>query len=194
MTGRFIVLYGPNNLGKSEQVSRLASNLMEHGLKTTKIKYPIYETDSGRKIYDQLRVEKTMSDLELQHLFAQNRYEFQESLGDMLDLGNWIVAEDYKHTGIIWGIVSGIDREEMLKMNENQTEPDLAVLLDGERFTSGIERGHRYEDGGKWDTARRIHLEFARELDWPTVNANQTREKVAEDIWALVTKKFSLDK
>jgi thymidylate kinase len=68
--------------------------------------------------------------------------------------------------------------------NEGLIVPDVAVLLDGERFTCGIERGHRHEDGGEalWQRNREIHLELAHEFGWLVVDANRTPEAVHEEI------------
>ncbi len=80
----------------------------------------------------------------------------------------------------------------MERINEGLLVEDLAILLDGERFASGgaIERGHRYEDSGKWEAARSVHLELAERYGWEVVNANQNREKVTEDILKIITEKF----
>lgn len=189
MTGKFIVIYGPNNLGKSEQIARLSRGLQEVLIDdVVSVKYPIYDLPTGQRINRELRGQRTMTDLDLQREFAANRRTFEPDLKAMLGSGTWVIAEDYKHTGIAWGIVNGIPREQMEEINNGLLDPDLTILLDGERYTSGIERGHRYEDGGNWNEARRVHLELANDLGWEIVNANQLPECVAEDIWDIVSK------
>jgi thymidylate kinase len=51
--GKFIVLYGANNLGKSTQVELLVNNLrtLQHWKLTHKVKYPIYDLDPGLMIF-----------------------------------------------------------------------------------------------------------------------------------------------
>jgi len=41
--GKFIVLYGINNLGKTTQTRILVDKLKLHGLKAEYLKYPVYD-------------------------------------------------------------------------------------------------------------------------------------------------------
>lgn len=192
MQGKFIVLYGANNLGKTTQVRYLKDNL-EHRVGKENVlvlKYPIYDTPTGQRIDAELRRQRTMTDLELQIEFAANRRCFETDLNDLLRSGVWVVAEDYKGTGIAWGVANGISLQTMEEINRGLKDEDLAILMDGERFTGGIERGHRYEEGGKWEQARITHLELAARYGWEIVSANGTEANVAQNIWAVVENKF----
>lgn len=191
--GKFIVIYGANNLGKTVQAGILVENLKSRGFKARYLKYPIYDLEpTGPMINSVLRGGMNLSDRELQELFVQNRKDYEPKLIEDLDKGIWVVAEDYKGTGIAWGVVKGISLREMEKMNEGLLDPDLAVLLDGKRFTSGIERGHRHEEKSDWNLARGVHRELAKRYDWNVVDANQHKEKVADDIWKIVEERFLL--
>ncbi|KKT71891.1 MAG: hypothetical protein UW68_C0053G0005 [Candidatus Collierbacteria bacterium GW2011_GWB1_44_6] len=66
--------------------------------------------------------------------------------------------------------------------------PDIEILLDGERFCGGIEKGHRHEAAGQeiWERSRRIHQELARELGWEVVNANRSKEAVHQEIMSIL--------
>lgn len=108
----------------------------------------------------------------------------------MLRDGKWIVAEDYKGTGIAWGITRGMTLSQMEELNNGLYPEDLAILLDGERFTGSIEREHRYEGSIDWQRNREIHLQLADRYDWKIVNANQSIEKVTDNIWQIVEKHF----
>lgn len=186
MRGKFIVIYGPNNLGKTAQVTRLVEWLKQNGQSAIGIKYPIYDSPTGQRINRELRGQRTMSDLELQREFAANRRLFEPELVSKLNAGFHVVAEDYTHTGIVWGLVSGLPESELLELNKDLLQPDISFLLDGERYTSGIERGHRFEDSGLWDAAREAHLRYAKELGWNIVNANESQEAVHDNIAAIV--------
>lgn len=183
------MILGANNLGKSVQCQRLTDRLISEGIAASLLKYPIYDTPTGQRIYYELRLNHTMTDEQLQREFAANRRCFEPKLRQMLT-GGWVVSEDYKHTGIIWGLVNGVDRDTLEDMNKDLLEPDLVILLDGERFTGGIERGHRYEDGGKWEIARAAHLGFAIEYDWPIIDANLSIENVHAQVWDVVTQRL----
>ncbi|MEK7064651.1 MAG: hypothetical protein AAB973_03540, partial [Patescibacteria group bacterium] len=78
------------------------------------------------------------------------------------------------------GMTSGVSREELDVFNFGLLRPDIEILLDGVRFSSGIEKKHRNEGAGQevWERNRRIHQELAREFGWVTVDANGDPEQV----------------
>ena len=185
--GLFIVLYGSNNLGKSKQLDLLESDWQAMGRPYTRLKYPIYDSPTGVLINRALRGDEheklELTDEELQSLFADDRRCFQHQLEMLLEKGD-VLGEDYTGTGLAWGLTKGVPRELLNEYNAGLLIPDVAILLDGERFGSGIEKGHRHEDGGEglWQRNREIHLELAKELGWFIVNANRNPETVHGDI------------
>lgn len=197
--GQFIVIYGPNNLGKSEQAKRLGLRLAKEfscePWKVGVLKYPIYELEpTGPIINSVIRGGVKMDELELQKIYAQNRRDFEPELIERLEQGTFAVAEDYKGTGIAWGMNRGLSLELLEEMNAGQLEPDLSILLDGEkRYSGSIERGHRYEDAGDkdWQNAREAHLFLAQRYDWEVVNANETENVVEQNIWNIVSSKYN---
>lgn len=191
--GKFIVIYGANNLGKSTQIGLLAKAILARGLDVLKVKYAIYGLEpTGPLINTILRapdtLDKKYSEDEFQKIQAQNKKDFQPIIQTLLGAGINVVAEDYKGTGIAWGLTRDVSIETLEKNNEGLIDPDLAILLDGERFTTKVEAKHRNEDGenGIWEKNRKIQLELAEKYNWEKVNANQIIEKVHEDIMKLV--------
>jgi thymidylate kinase len=182
-SGKLIVICGAPNLGKTVQATKLADRI--GGLY---IKYPIYDLEpTGPKINAVLRQGLPMTDIELQRTFAQNRRDFEPYLLQILGSGRHVVAEDYVGTGIAWGMTKGIEYGELLNMNLGLREPDVTVMLEGERFVSGIERGHRFESGGDWEKAQEIHKELAKINGWRRVWANDSIEVVHENIFNIVS-------
>lgn len=105
--GKFIVLYGSNNIGKSEQANRLVEILNSLGIDTDYLKYPIYELEpTGSELNRILRENnpKNYSAEDAQRFFARNRLDYQPTLEKALAMGRWEVAEDYTGTGIAWGL------------------------------------------------------------------------------------------
>lgn len=189
------MLYGANNLGKSEQTERLKEKLTFLGIPLVSLKYPIYELDpTGYQLNQILRYGNlwNASPEETQRIFAQNRRDFEPTLTKILNSGQWVVAEDYKGTGFAWGLTLGVSMEKLLKFNKGLLPEDLAICLDGERFSSGIERGHLYEESDQWELNRMVHQEIANHWGWEVVDSNQTREQVEADIWGIVCRKLSL--
>jgi len=191
-TGKFIVLYGPNNIGKSTQVRLLARSLEEKGKKVVVIKYPVYDLEpTGPFINEVLRRGKQVSHLELQQAFAQNRRDYEPQLRKLLSEGFWVISEDYRGTGIAWGVVSGVPLEILEDINDDLMNEDFIVMMDGERFIQAIETTHINEkDDARWQKGREVHLMLANRYGWPIVSANQTVENVRTDIFKLILARF----
>jgi dTMP kinase len=188
--GKLIVIYGSNNLGKTTQAKLLVEKLNQQGLKTEYLKYPIYNCEpTGPQINQILRGGKAQSitEIELQKLYAQNRRDFQPQLEVKLDQSINIVAEDYIGTGLAWGVTKGADLATLEKQNEDLLKEDTVILLDGERFLDGKEQNHLHEQNDEWMAKnRQVHLDLTKKYGWQVVSANQGIEKVAEDIWQKV--------
>ena len=54
MSGKFIAIYGINNIGKSTQTSLLVQKLMNAGIQVEYIKYPIYDLDPTGKMLNEI--------------------------------------------------------------------------------------------------------------------------------------------
>lgn len=188
--GKLIVLYGVNNLGKTTQAKLLVEKLSHHGVFAEYIKYPIYELPpTGHILNTVLRsgTEQKLSEIELQKLYAQNRRDFQPTLEQKLVRGKWIVAEDYTGTGLAWGVTKGAPLDILEKQNNGLIQEDCAVLLDGDRFLSGKEARHLHESNDSlMQHCRATHRALAQKYSWLTVDANQSVEDVAENIWKII--------
>jgi thymidylate kinase len=209
LVGKFFVIYGANNLGKTVQTRLLAQWLMDKSLDILTVKYPVYNLKpSGPKINSILRDPKNknrnISEIEFQKLYIQNRFDFQPTIKHLLRCGINVVAEDYVGTGIAWGVTNLITKEGrevkskaqlinmFAKLNSGLLKPDTSILLDGERFLSGKEKSHRNEDraASVWTLNRSIYQDLANKYKWPIVNANQTIEGVHSDVLSIVRKQI----
>ncbi len=192
--GKFIVLYGINNLGKTTQAKILNETIQKLGYQSEHIKYPMYNLEpTGPVINDYLRQGNPygLNPREIQIFYAFNRFHYQSQLIKKLESGINIVAEDYTGTGIAWGMANGVDQQFLQAINEGLLLPDLAILMDGERFLKGMEKTHTHEnDSSLTDRARATHLKLREEYNWPLINANQEILQVQADIWKLVAPLF----
>ena len=188
--GKFIVIYGMNNLGKTTVIDGLVEYLKTSGKDVVFLKYPIYDLEpTGPRINRYLRGgnPENLNSKTVQEFYAQNRRDFEPQLTSILKKGKFVVAEDYTGTGIAWGMIGKASLEKMEELNKGLKEPDLAILLDGERFLTGIETGHTHESAMElWSKGRQIHLDLAARYNWKIVNANQTREQVLKDVVTIV--------
>ena len=191
-TGKFIVFYGVNNLGKSTQAKRLIGKLEAEGRDAKYIKYPLYDlAPSGPIINNYLRGENPykFSPREAQIIYALNRFQYEPQLKADLDQGLNIVAEDYWGTGVAWGVGAGADKDFLLRINQHLHREDIAFLFTGQRFTSGIETGHLHENDERLTSrVAKAHEELADEFGWIRINANQDVSAISGEIWEKVKK------
>jgi len=192
--GLFIVIYGANNLGKSVQSNMLVDSFAKAGLKSELIKYPIYDLEpTGPEINEILRSgnKQEISEEDFQKLYAKNRLDYQSQLCKKIAEGINVVSECYIGTGLAWGWTKGADLEELIKINKGLLEPDIAILLDGERFADGIEKNHQHESNDEWWLkTRQNFLELATRFNWEVVDANQTPEEVHQDVLKVIESKI----
>lgn len=189
--GKLIVLYGINNLGKSTQAKLLVEKLKAKGLKAEYLKYPIYNlSPSGEILNDYLR-EGNFYDLhsrEAQIIYALNRTQYQDILIKKLEDGIHVVAEDYKGTGIAWGLGAGVSEVFLKSINSHLIDEDLVFLFDGERFMEAMEKTHKHETNNDLTTkVRWAHLKLKEEYGWIKINANLSIEEISSIIWDKVS-------
>lgn len=188
--GKFIVLYGINNLGKTTQAKLLVEKLYSFGRRAEYLKYPVYSLDpSGSMLAEYLRQGNPyrLSAREAQIIYALNRSQYEPELLKWLEKGVDVVAEDYWGTGVAWGIGAGVDKNFLLRLNSRFCKENLALLFEGQRFASGIEGNHRHEqDADLTAKVAEAHRELGREFNWQTINANEDIEKVAAGVWSKV--------
>ncbi len=193
--GKFIVLYGINNLGKTTQAKLLVEKLKAEGHCAEYIKYPIYGLEpSGSMLNDYLRHGNPygLDAREAQIIYALNRFQYQDELLRKLDAGTIVVAEDYKGTGIAWGLGADVEEEFLRHANEGLLREDLVFLFDGERFTQGIEDGHKHEnDNDLINKVRWAHLKLGEEKGWIKINANLSIEDISDIMWEVVSHELS---
>ncbi|MFP4514730.1 MAG: dTMP kinase [Parcubacteria group bacterium] len=191
-TGKFIVFYGINNLGKSTQAKMLVERLKFNGHKAKYIKYPLYKLKpSGIILNDYLRNGNyfKLSAREAQILYTLNRFQYQEKLLKDLNDGINIIAEDYVGTGISWGLGAGVDELFLKKINAGLIKEDKSFLFDGERFLEAKEKNHKHETNDDLSNkVRWAHLKLKEEYGWHKINANQTIVDIHDEIWDEVMK------
>jgi len=192
----FITLYGINNIGKTTHTLRLVEKLKQEGFDAVRVKYPVYDVHpSGDFLNQTLRSGKpqTISEQELQLWFVLNRWQFQPTIQQWLKQGKIVVAEDYIGTGIAWGTTKGLDTARLETLNEGLLKEDLAVLLDGERFTEATEKAHLHENNNDLIAhCRAVHLELGKRYGWEKVEVQLNPDDTFAKIWFFVEKKLRL--
>jgi len=194
--GKFIVIYGINNLGKTTQARLLVKNLKRNRLKAEYVKYPVYNLEpAGPLINGYLRKSNPykFSAREVQLLHFIDRIKFEPILEKKLNHGVNIIAEDYFGTGVCWGIGGGVDKNLLFHLYKFVKKEDLVLLFDGKRFTHSIEEGHRNEtDSLLIDKVRKAHLMAGKKFGWKKLNANLPLKKIENEVWEIVKKFLKL--
>jgi len=194
MGGKFITVYGINNIGKSTHAKRLTRRLKAAGIDAVYVKYPVYELEpTGVFINQVLRagVEQNISEEELQMWFALNRYQYQPTLNDHLAAGTWVIAEDYIGTGLAWGVAKGADLEWLEEIHKYLRKEDFSIMLEGQRDLRARETGHIHENDD--DLALRcqeVHRDLAERYNWKTVNVQPNFDETENLVWESMSKKF----
>ncbi len=195
-SGKLIVLYGINNLGKSTQAKLLVQRLNETGRATSYFKYPLYELEpSGPLINEYLRKGNpfNLSPREAQIVYILNRTQYDLTLRSRLNQGEWIVAEDYTGTGIAWGMGGGVARAFTERLGRHLLQEDCALLFRGKRFLEAREGNHLHEqDDDLMTRVDSAHHELASDYGWHEIDANGTIEEIQWVIWGIVAKTFDL--
>lgn len=190
--GKFIVIYGINNLGKSTQAKLLVEKLRSLGRKAEYLKYPVYDLEpSGPALNKYLREgnPQKLDAKQAQILFAENRFQYEPVLKAKLASGTDIVAEDYWGTGVAWGVGAGVDKIFLLQINSKFLREDLALLFVGQRFESGFEENHLHEtDEAFTNTVEKVHRELGQQFGWKAVDSSGSIEEVIKRVWGEVYK------
>ena len=188
-SGKFIAVYGINGIGKTTQVELLVSHLKSSGKNAARLKYPVYDLEpEGPFIFKYLRDPEfrkanELSTDELQMKYVENRKRYETELKKRLMDGEWIVAEDYIGTGIAWGLTWGGNLEYLEAINRELYQPNISILMHGNRFLTAVEKVHRNEtEGERIQVCKNFHLLLAGKYNWEKVDANQAIEKVSADI------------
>jgi thymidylate kinase len=190
--GKFIVLHGTNNLGKTTQAKLLVKRLNESGHQAEYTKYAHYDLEpSGKLINDYLRNgnPNKFTPREFQLLHFAERLQYEQTLKEKLEKGIYIIAEDYFPTAIAWGTAAGVDQNLLEYLYKGLRHENLAFLFDGNRFMDSIEQGHKHEtDHELTNKVRLVYQDLGKKYGWIDINANDTIESIHKVIWETVQK------
>lgn len=186
--GLFVVIYGPSGVGKSKQLEILDDTLHRMGVSSRVVKFPIYEikptgAELERLVHGGGRL---LPEEKMQEIFAANRKSFEPTICNWLDAGVTVLAEDYKGTGVAWGMVRGMSLEQMERINSDQLDPDLAILMDGPKRVERAAMDHPYGSEEEWYKIRKTYLQLADRYGWIRVGADAPVLTVAGRIFAIV--------
>lgn len=203
--GKYVVIEGHDGTGKSTQVGIIRKKLQDIGIDSIEFHEP-----EGSPIADAIRT--VIKNGELPRDAMTNLLLFSAARHDIwtkqalpaLQEGRWVIASrNYYSTLAYQGYGEGLDIQiisdtTLIATDDQYLTPDIAVILDlddederRKRISArgDLSRPDTFESKGD-DFQAKVksgYLEIAQTHNIPVVSAAQDIDKVAADIWQLVT-------
>jgi dTMP kinase len=209
----FIVLEGPDAVGKNTQKERLTLRLERMGREVVAFSFPRYKTVLGSAIERHLRKEIYMADAvrDLSHgaedpmvfqcMMVVDKYDAAPAIEDALKREAVVIADRWWQSAYCYGAADGLPKEWLLRAHRRLPQADLNFWLSippEEGLKRRPKPRDRYEeDRAKQAVVRDNYNDLWSALDdplgtfrcgrWDIIDGMQSIEKVHEDIWHHVT-------
>ncbi len=202
--GKYVVIEGHDGTGKSTQVEKIRSKLLENGIDSIEFHEP-----AGCPVADAIR--NVIKDGNLDRdaetnllLFTASRHEiWKQRATQSLKIGKWVVASRSYFSSLAYqGYGEGLDLElientTMTFTDERYVNPDIAIIMSSNNNADRLARINNRGEIDKPDTfesrddtfqqkVQNGYLEIAKKRNIPIINADQTIEDVTDDIWKLI--------
>lgn len=123
----FIVIEGPNGVGKSTVVRALGEQIIASGRKALATAEPS-STLLGRAIRE---LEGTMPPRALALSCAADRYDhIVREIEPQLVTGGWVLCDRYVASSLVLQRIDGLDTEWIWELNKAVLQPDLTIYLE----------------------------------------------------------------
>jgi len=191
---------GADATGKSTLIENLVQYYTNQNKKITYLHFPRYETEIGqiiRKVL--LKQNNNMHPAAFQMLCSADRvnwstYEYPK-LKKEYDI---ILVDRHSSSGIVYGQIDGLDKEEIICNDKHIVQPDLHLILLADVKISLDRMANRNEETTKYENVKGIKraTELFLELDkvLPNVNyidANRSIEEVLEESINIIERKLN---
>ena len=192
--GLLIALEGCDKSGKNTQIEELAKRFILEGEEVVTIDFPSYDTPSGQAIKAILDDVHPLSakdnPIEVQALFAINRYEQQARIESALMRGKVVICNRYLHSAVVYGTFSGLDDRWFYEIQHSLVQPDLVVLLDIE-YDEYLKRIEWSTDLDAYETNNKAiqhailkYRQLAEENEWVVVDGKGEISEIAELVFS----------
>ena len=205
--GKYIVLEGPEGVGKTTQIQELARRLQSAGLPVRTLREPDSQSDLTARTIRHLTQDPRypMNTNTEVLLYNAARSQSLQVIKQSVELGvNCIVDRNYLTTLAIQyygrGDISDYETiNRIISFAVNGIEPDLTIVLDApvptllERLTKRRE-GERFDnlDAAFLERVRAGYLWEAKERQLPVIFSTNSQEEVSDEIWRYVAKTLSI--
>jgi dTMP kinase len=191
VNGLLIAFEGLDQSGKQTQAELLCDKLAARGRQVRLLSFPDYATAIGMEIRRALHGERQYPADVMQLLYVANRYERKAEMLAARDGGTILVSDRYLASSVAYGEAQGLDGAWLRSIQKYLPQPDLTILLDipPDVSASRKQRGRdRYEED--LELLARVRDSYLRQAaeGWVRLDANRTRDIVAADVWAAVSR------
>ena len=198
----FIVFEGGEFVGKSSQLKVLASRLEEKGLRVCATKEP-GGTPKGLELRARLFAGGLTPKEEAALFMEDRRIHVAEVLRPALERGEIVLCDRFSDSTIAYQHFGrGLDRVQLEREDaaaRDGIEPDLVILLDMPPERAFERAGKRGEvltsfEREKIDFHKKVRAGFLELAEQNShnhviVNADDSKEHVAEEVWGIVSKR-----
>jgi dTMP kinase len=201
--GKYIVIEGPEGVGKTTQVSELAKRLQSAGLAVKTLREPDSQSDLTARAIRHLTQDPNYPINTITEVLLYNaaRAQSLQVIKNSTEKGIYcIVDRSYLTTLAVqyYGRGDVPDYEtinRIINFAVNGIEPDLTIVLDAPVQTL-LERKQKINQGERFDNldaeflerVRAGYLWEANQRGFPVVVANGSKEEVTQRIWPIVVK------
>ena len=188
---RFIVIEGPDRVGKATQTKLLKKYLQNLGYKALIIEVPIHSNFTYRAIYWMLQnglVKKFPKFFQWLQYF--NRQVFQWfRLKDLEKEYDYIVMDRWSLSTVVYGAANSVPSDFTNKLYKRLRKPDYTVVLLGDSHSHEAEDEYE-KDSELQKKVRTLYYEWAivRPNESSIIDCNNSREVVAKNIQDCLTK------
>lgn len=189
--GAFICIEGLDGCGKTTQAKLLVKKLR-------KSHNAVYTAEPSRgKIGTYIREcclygEKRLSTVVEALLFAADRIEHVENeVLPALNQGKLVISDRYVYSSLAYQGAAGLSVEWIEKVNEHALPPDFAVFIDVEpKIVMSRLKPQKsvMENLETQQKVREIYLKFVEKGSLTSINGNKSKNEVAKELYAVVTK------
>ena len=196
MSGKLIVLEGIDGSGKGTQIARLTDRLEASGHKVLVTREPS-AGPIGTLIRQALADASQFDEATMALLFAADRLEHIREMKAHLAAGEIVLCDRYVLSSLAYNRQT-LTLEWILALNQEadkRLHPDLTLYFDLSEQIALARIGARGSDRERYETQRQLYQvrEMYRMLadvrlddNVVTIDASQTPEAIAEDVWQAV--------
>lgn len=194
--GVIIVFEGIDQSGKGTQSKLFVEGLKGKGFSVEYMHFHDTSTPIGKELQLFFEGYRDFSPMVRQLLFAANRYERNDYIGELVQKNDFIIIDRYIPSGLAYGIANGIEIDWMLNLESHLNQPDIVVLLD---ISSNISKQRKEEKNRDvyeknldfLERVRNIYLKLANTFDWIIIDGSIDANEIQNKIWEKVNEKLN---